>query len=310
MNTKDRVSKQFFRRNDRFADLINGVLYKGEQVIDSTFLEETENELNEKIKKKNTESRRRDLIKRYRCDGEREFFYAVEFQSTIDETMPLRMMEYDALTYLKMMELEKEIYPVAGICLYTGEREWKAPVSLYEMMNLHDELDDYVQDYRTRVVHALNQDITRFHHPEVKELFELIHDVYFLNRHELLRKYENRKLYSPDAVECASILTDCDELNQLVVLDEGGHRMCQNFKNIIAELKDEARTEGLAEGRAEGREQGIAEGRAEGRIEGQKEGVQQEKIHVIQRLSQMNVSVELISAAVALSTAEVQRLLA
>ena len=60
MNTKDRVSKQFFRRNDRFADLINGVLYKGEQVIDSTFLEETENELNEKIKKKNTESRRRD----------------------------------------------------------------------------------------------------------------------------------------------------------------------------------------------------------------------------------------------------------
>ena len=141
-------------------------------------------------------------------------------------------------------------------------------------------------------------------------MFELIHDVYFLNRHELLRKYENRKLYSPDAVECASILTDCDELNQLVVLDEGGHRMCQNFKNIIAELKDEARTEGLAEGRAEGREQGIAEGRAEGRIEGQKEGVQQEKIHVIQRLSQMNVSVELISAAVALSTAEVQRLLA
>ncbi len=65
--------------------------------------------------------------------------------------------------------------------------------------------------------------------------------------------------------------------------------MCQNFKNIVKEIKDE--------------------GRAEGHAEGKTEGLHLEKLNVIERMNRLGVSIELIAASVAMSVSEVQNVL-
>lgn len=47
MKEMDVQSKRFFGNNERFADLVNGSLYKGEQLIKADELEEMDTELNE-----------------------------------------------------------------------------------------------------------------------------------------------------------------------------------------------------------------------------------------------------------------------
>ena len=282
MNQKDSVLKHFFRVNERFADLINGTLYQGKQIVNFSELEEVDTELIEKTKDKNTANRRRDLIKQCRKDETIYVLYGTEFQSTVDQMMPVRVMEYDALTYLKMHEMYKKVHPVVTVCLYTGEKAWDKPVSLHEMMEIPEEMKGIVHDYRINVIDAKEQELLMYRNESVKEFFELVHDVHQLNRKELETKLEERTLTSPEAVECAAIVTDCRELNQLIVSDKEGNRMCQNFKNIIKEIKDE------------------------GKIQGHTEGM----IEVIRRMNNLGVSIELIASSVAMSVSEVKDVLA
>ena len=96
VSEKDRVSKWFFRDNERYADLLNGLIYDGNQIIKADDLEEVNVELNERIKTQISEERRRDLLKQCKKNGVVYALYGAEMQSTVDETMPLRVMNYDA----------------------------------------------------------------------------------------------------------------------------------------------------------------------------------------------------------------------
>ena len=302
MIEKDIATKQFFRVNERFADLINGVLYEGKQVVDACDLEEIDTELNEKIRQRHFELRRRDLIKRCRKDGVIYGLYGAEFQSTVDETMPIRIMEYDALTYLKMHDTEKKLHPIVTMCLYTGEKKWDKPMSLLEMMEVPSEMKELVQDYRINVVQALNQDTDKYQNQSVKEFFELMHDVHALNRYDLVEKYGDRILSSAEAVETVAVLTNDKELMKLSAVDKEGNKVCQNFRKIVEEIKDEGRAEGRMEGRAEGRMEGRAEGRAEGKAEGKTETLE----FVVKQLKAVGAAYDMMMTVTGLSQAEIE----
>ena len=66
--------------------------------------------------------------------------------------------------------------------------------------------------------------------------------------------------------------------------------MCRNFDQMVKEWKEEGKSEGITEGK--------------------KQGIQQEKEKVIQRLNKIGLPIEQIAVAVALSTSEVQSLIA
>ena len=94
-------------------------------------------------------------------DGTMFRILAVEAQSYVDYTMPLRCMEYDVQEYLKQLrelrsryaetrELrnaerlsgirkEDRLVPVYTLCLYHGEDTWDGPLCLADMMNLEEE---------------------------------------------------------------------------------------------------------------------------------------------------------------------------
>lgn len=294
VSEKDRVSKWFFRDNERYADLLNGLIYDGNQVVKADDLEEVNVELNERIKTQISEERRRDLLKQCKKNGVVYALYGAEMQSTVDETMPLRVMNYDALTYLKMMKSKMQMVPIITVCLYTGEQEWNKPVSLHEMMNVPDGMRSIVQDYKVLVASALSLDTGKYRNESVRELFELMQDVHTLRKEEMAEKYGRRVCQSADAVDTAAVLTGCPELRKMIVTDQEGNRMCRNFDQMVREWKEE----------------GKLEGKSEGITEGKKQGIQQEKEKVIQRLNKIGLPIEQIAVAVALSTSEVQSLIA
>ena len=121
MSEKDRQGKVFFGKRERFSDLLNACLYDGQQVILSDELDEMETEINESKNSHDVVQRRRDLLKKQVKDHKTVMVYGLELQSTVEKLMPLRMMEYDALTYSEMKKKQNSMCALASMVLYTGE---------------------------------------------------------------------------------------------------------------------------------------------------------------------------------------------
>jgi len=74
-----------------------------------------------------------DMIYRVQINGKDTYIYLlIEFQSTVDQFMPLRMLRYIAefYEYLVKSKKIKQLPSVFPLLLYNGDRKWTAPVEL------------------------------------------------------------------------------------------------------------------------------------------------------------------------------------
>ena len=102
MNT-DVLLKDFWRDNERFADLFNTILFQGKKILDPSSLHEMDTDVSGVIGLKGynqTISRMRDVIKKT-AYGVDFIVCGIENQDRIHYAMPLRNMIYDGLGYLK-----------------------------------------------------------------------------------------------------------------------------------------------------------------------------------------------------------------
>ena len=99
----DIIVKEFWRNNERFADLFNAVLFKGKCVIKAENLQEIDTDVSGTIRVqeyKETLKRARDIVKKY-YNGVEFNILGLEMQEKVHLAMPLRTMVYDALGYIK-----------------------------------------------------------------------------------------------------------------------------------------------------------------------------------------------------------------
>ena len=111
MGKYDTCMREFLQNKERFADFFNGCCFQGEQVIRAEELQDAsemyiiENFPPEKpvAKGADAQSRRKTQffrdVKMYLCSGTVLQILAVENQSYIDYSMPVRCMEYDVAEY-------------------------------------------------------------------------------------------------------------------------------------------------------------------------------------------------------------------
>ena len=107
----DPVMKDYWRNNRRFADLINGCLFEGEQVIHAEDLAAYDTDestiISGRGEKKMTILRNRDILKM--CVPEAGFvLIGVENQQKVHGYMPLRIAVYDILDYVKQQRQWEE----------------------------------------------------------------------------------------------------------------------------------------------------------------------------------------------------------
>ena len=186
--------KQWLRNKKRFADLFNGTIFQGEQIVLPEELEEIDSEssiiVTDKNHKEKGVQKYRDIAMRWKDDIQLSIL-ACENQNKVHYAMPVRMMLYDSLTYtdqirqmwvnhesdivvteeefLSKFRKEDKIYPVISLVFYYGLTPWDASVDLHEMFeksNLGEKsqiLKKYVPNYRLNLIDAGNiENIQKF----------------------------------------------------------------------------------------------------------------------------------------------------
>lgn len=204
----DTVLKRYWNDNEQFADLFNGVLFAGEQVIQPEELEDADTEeasVFEHREYAESVKSSRDNIKiqkKSTVSGVQFVLLGLESQEHIHYAMPMRVMGYDygcykkqydsnarkykrtdvkyqaaeemsEDEYLSRMKRTDRLTPVITVVVYYGENPWDGAKSLHGMLNIPEKMTKYVNDYKVLLVEARKNDVT-LHNVNNKDLFTLL----------------------------------------------------------------------------------------------------------------------------------------
>ena len=283
----------------RFADLFNGTMFGGEQVIEAKYLrkeqrkkrlflelfrqeeadtEKAQDEISQKKKvsglKIDCMERERDIVMLYDKPGVR-CLLCCEGQSTVDYNMPVRTLCYDGIEYAEQVRTQKykrktdegkvlALIPVLNQVLYLGEHKWKSKYRLQEMMQIPEGLKkqkDLIPEYHVHVTDIHEQDPELFH-TEWRAIFHLMK--YSRKKEELKAYIEKHK----GEIEKMSYESRCflgALFDQYEMLKNGKPEVrdvCEAWDGAMLMYRDEGKKEGIKDG--------IKKGVRKGRMEGEK----------------------------------------
>ena len=150
MGKHDIAHKEFYSHPENIKDLLQG--FVALDCIEQFDFSSLERENTSFVAKENTE-RHDDIIWKLRWQDKWVYIYLlIEFQSDVDETMPVRIMSYVSLLYLyllgnKNLEYwkEKKLPVVLPIVLYNGKDIWNVPKNIQDMFKeTKEELQKFV----------------------------------------------------------------------------------------------------------------------------------------------------------------------
>ena len=176
----------------------------------------------------------------------------VEHQSTFDEKMIFRILNYDATIYINQVESKQEVYPVGSFVFYTGDKEWKSPETLKETLkNIPPEMEPYINDWRLPVVELKTMDARKLTNQRLKEVVEISQSMFAGNYDELS---ENRKIETESFMMAATFTRTKIKREDLPEGDE--INMCEAMDRLFQRLRNEGEVLGLEKGETIGFEKG------------------------------------------------------
>ncbi len=281
MAEKDVGMKNYLKCKLRFADLINGTIYNGKQIVKEDDLSEQPNEygliLEDKKGKKQVVQRYRDIVMKAKT-GEYYIVFPVENQMNVHYAMPVRMMLYDALAYaeqvkelerkhekngeklkgaefLSGMKKEDKLIPIVPIVVYYGSVEWDASQDIHSMLELDDslqneELKKYVPNYKINLLNVGNVECPENYKSGLQQLFGMLK---CKSDKTAMRNYIDKhkeKLSSVDAETfrlLGNLLGNAEEFEKYQKEENGGIDMCRAFDEIYKEEQEKGRIQGSIE---------------------------------------------------------------
>ena len=170
MGQKDLYQSDFYEDKARFADVFNGILFDGEEVVKPQELEEVDSIMVSLENRKQAKQVICDKIRRWK--GSYLSVLVLENQSYVDYSMVFRIMEAEAIgyrkqqrdryrkryrsnvrfcsdEYLSRMKKGEKFIPIITLVLYLGkDRIWDGETNLYGMLELREELKPYVNNFK------------------------------------------------------------------------------------------------------------------------------------------------------------------
>lgn len=267
MGEKDLSEKILEDYNDVFADIVNTLIFRGKEVVKPSALGNSLVHSQYKADDKKLHELERDVTK-YWKDYEVELaIVGIENQTKVDRTMPFRVIGYDGAEYRKQLLRKKQkIVPVVTIVLYFGMERWRAPKSIYEILDIPEGMEEFVNDYKIHVFEMAwltDEQIAGF-----KSDFGVIAK-FFVNK----RKDPER------AMEDQTVIKHVDEVLKLLSVMSGDQR----YEKILKSSDKKKGVFRMCDVAERLEKKGIAKGRMEGRMEGRVEG-QNLLVTVVQRL--------------------------
>ena len=246
--TPDSACRTFFSNDIYFASFSNAILFDGKQVIRPERLVRYENDMSliiDDTKSAEDKKRRRDIVVKTDVDGVCCLF-SIEHQSTIDKNMVIRCGNYEMLEYLKQLKNKKlkRLVPQVMIVFYTGDKKWNTPLELNDYFDIPEELKEYVNDWKIKVVDVKEIDTSKIKDEQTRYFIEAIQEMYKGNYEGLHRRIKMNRdnfIYAAIITGSLDLIRDLPEGDETDMC-EGMERMAEGFRN-----------EGCLVGRSEGK---------------------------------------------------------
>ena len=280
---------------------------------------------------KETES---DLIYKIQFHDREVYIYIlIEFQSTVDPFMALRVLNYITNFYMDFLvnnSSVKKLPAVFPVVLYNGEAHWTAPVNLSELIEQTPPLGAFGLDFQYFLI-AEN----RYSQEALLKIRNIVSTLFLAESHydvevlevELLNLFSSEsdkkavslflnwfkqlavhgRLDSEDYHSLESIYRTEEEVKTMLVTALERERQ-QIFQNGLREGERKGKQEGLLEGKQEGLLEGKQEGLLEGEQKGLLEGEQKGRIETAKAMLAKGMEMTLISEITNLPEAQLLEL--
>ena len=284
MGKKDITLKDYFSDRRRYADLLNGSVFCGQQMIKAEELRDMDT-VQSKSDSYAVLERINDIAMKQTKGGSIFAVWVVANQEKVDYSMPARVMLQEALAYDKQIKdikrknqqdkentfagsgeflsgikREDRLYPVITLVVYWGEEKWQGAKSLHDMICFGED-KAFAETLKTLVpeypLHFLNlsevHDYQNFH-SEIKMLFELYDrrndkaEFYkYLHSNEDCRKIDEETLWALGKM----LNINAEKLKNRTISEDGGKSdMCRAIEELIEDGRVEGKAAGVLEGDA------------------------------------------------------------
>lgn len=273
MGQKDYAQNDYLNDKVRFADICNGILFQGKELIGPEDLHEMNPDI---VYQDNNQKKLRKIIPDKMClwKGIYISVLALENQSMVDYSMVFRTMKTEALTYEKqwrtlerdyrlrgligekenlswnVLAKEARFAPVILLVIYYGmDKAWDGAKCLYDMLTMDKELEPYVSNYKMNLFDYHDYEDFSFFKTENRELFEVLSCAKDEEKMDQLLSgnIERYRNLATDAVEVIFKLTGID-LNILENVRKEGMEvvdMCKAWDDHKEAGRNEGRQEGV-----------------------------------------------------------------
>lgn len=297
MKEKDLTERTLESYNDVFADIVNVLLFDGENIVDENDLVDVTPVSQYKMADR-MHQQERDVAKVWTKKGVRFCFYGFENQTRVDGDMALRIIGYDGADYRGQLlaKGKRERYPVVTMVLYFGQGHWKKR-NLLSRLEIPEELKQYVSDYRINVFEIawLTPEQVRL----FKSDFRIVAD-YFVQK-RINREYSPSRDTIRHVDEILKIMSVLSGDRKYEAVQKEYHKYKSegevNMAGLFTQWKNEGYNEGMSQGFAQGINKGI------------NQGINQGIAMTVKNLLKFKTcTMEQISQATGLSIEEVQKL--
>lgn len=221
MGKQDDYQYDYLDNNDRFADQINGALFKGKQVVKPDELEPVDAQNIYLGKEAGVRRNYKTIVDKTRMrKGKLIHILAVENQTYVDYRMIIRNMLSEGLGYHKQwkqkkvfhdkehdlsgetdeylsgMAKDEKFMPIITLVVYCGTgRPWDGARCLHDLLEIDDEMKEFVTNYRLNLYDCHEHDTFDEYHTGLRQLFEMVR--YGSDRVRLKKVIEeNKEAYS------------------------------------------------------------------------------------------------------------------
>lgn len=222
MAEKDITEKILADYNDVFADIMNGFLFYGEQVVSPDDLETTKDKSQYKADG-GIHEQERDVSKLLKKDHMTVVMTGFEHQTEAEKFMPVRQIGYDGQSYRAQL-LKKDVtrvYPVITMVLYFGMKHWPYSHHLKELVDTPERYKPFVSDYEMKNLFEV-----AFLEPEQVKWFKS--DFRYVADYFVQMRTTNDYKPNPDAIE------HVDAVLKLMSVLTGN----SEFEDAIPDLQD------------------------------------------------------------------------
>lgn len=278
MGKKDIRLKTYLADARRYADLWNGSVFEGKQVLKDARLQSCPSVMS-KDDGAGVRERTADLVMKEYLSGQKFVLWVAENQEYVDYGMPVRILQQEGMLYGEQVRsIQKEnrksgrafkdsgeflysfkksnrLSPVVTLILYWGEGEWRGPKSLHDMIDweaeaMPREIRKLVPEYPLHIINLSKMEHTEYYQTELRPFFEL-----YRKRNDkeafidYIKNNEETRQMDEESWRVLGEITHAEKLIQKLTdkKEEEGQDMCRALEEFYNDGKMEGRMEGKIE---------------------------------------------------------------